>query len=285
MAETAMRIDSHQHFWHYNPDQHVWMSDAMGVLRRDYLPAELAPLLKAVHFDGTIAVQARQMLEETEWLLKLAEENAFIRGVVGWVDLRSPNLREQLRKYAAHPKLLGVRHVVHDEPDDNFMLLPEFRRGIAMLREFDLTYDLLLFPRHLPVAVKLVEEFPEQPFVLDHIAKPDIRQKRISPWKEDIQSLARLPNVFCKLSGMVTEAAWKHWREEDFRCYLDIVLEAFGMDRVMIGSDWPVSTLSGEYAAVMGIVTDYAEQFSAEVREAILGGNCARLYGINDPPL
>jgi L-fuconolactonase len=175
--------------------------------------------------------------------------------------------------------------VVHDEPDDNFMLLPEFRRGIAMLREFDLTYDLLLFPRHLPVAVELVEEFPEQPFVLDHIAKPDIRQRSISPWKEDLQSLARFPNVFCKLSGMVTEAAWKQWRAEDFRCYLDIVVEAFGMDRVMIGSDWPVCTLSGEYAAVMGIVTGYAEQFSAEVREAILGGNCARLYGVNDPPL
>jgi len=275
-----MRIDSHQHFWRYNLLQHVWMTDAMDVLRHDYLPAELAPLLKSIGFDGTIAVQARQMLEETEWLLKLADEYDFIHGVVGWVDLRSPKVREQLEQYSAHPKLVGVRHVVHDEADDNFMLLPEFRRGIAELRRFDLTYDLLLFPRHLPVAVKLVEQFPDQPFVLDHIAKPEIRDRRISPWREDLQALARFSNVSCKLSGMVTEAKWKDWRQEDFRCYLDVVVQAFGTDRVMIGSDWPVSTRARDYAVVMGIVMDYADQFSATVRDAILGGNCARFYNI-----
>jgi L-fuconolactonase len=151
-----MRLDAHQHFWKYNPEHHVWMTDEMAVLRRDYLPAELKPLLQAVGFDGTIAVQARQMVEETEWLLKLADEHALIKGVVGWVDLRSPALRAQLERFAPHPKLVGVRHVVHDEPDDQFMLLPAFRRGLALLPEFDLTYDLLLFPRHLPVAVKLL---------------------------------------------------------------------------------------------------------------------------------
>jgi len=276
-----MRIDSHQHFWKYNPAQHVWMTDAMGVLRRDYLPDELRPLLRASGFDGTIAVQARQMLEETEWLLKLADEHDFIRGVVGWVDLRSPKLREQLEIYGEHPKLAGVRHVVHDEPDDHFMLRPEFRRGISQLREFGLTYDLLLFPRHLPIAVQLVTEFPDQPFVLDHIAKPPIREGRISPWKEDLKRLAKFPAVFCKLSGMVTEAKWKQWHPEDFRRYLDIVIDAFGTDRVMIGSDWPVSTLSGDYASTMRIVVDYAEQFPPKVRDGILGGNGARFYHIN----
>jgi len=276
-----MRIDSHQHFWKYNPAHQVWMTDEMAVLRRDYLPDELKPLLQAVQFDGTIAVQARQMVEETEWLLELSDKHDFIKGVVGWVDLRSPKLCEQLELYAKHPKLVGVRHVVHDEPDDHFMLLPEFRRGLAQLREFGLTYDLLLFPKHLPVAVKLVAGFPDQPFVLDHIAKPGIREGQVSPWKEDLKRLAEFPNVCCKLSGLVTEAKWKQWQPEDFHRYLDIVIETFGTNRVMIGSDWPVCTLSGDYASTMRIVIDYTRQFSARVRDDILGGNGARFYHIN----
>ena len=222
------------------------------------------PLLAKIHFDGTIAVQARQMVEETEWLLQLADWHDFIKGVVGWVDLRSPAIATQLERFSKHPKLVGVRHVVHDEPDDQFMLFPDFRRGIARLQEFHLTYDLLLFPRHLPVAVKLVGEFPDQPFVLDHIAKPAIREGQISPWKEHLQALAEFPNVFCKLSGMVTEAKWQQWRPEDFQCYLDIVVEAFGVERVMIGSDWPVCTLSGDYESTMRIVMDYTRQFPAD---------------------
>jgi len=276
-----MRIDCHQHFWKYNPAHQVWMTDAMAVLRRDYLPDELKPWLQAVQFDGTIAVQARQMVEETEWLLELSDKHDFIKGVVGWVDLRSPKLSEQLTMYAKHPKLFGVRHVVHDEPDDHFMLLPEFRRGLAQLREFGLTYDLLLFPKHLPVAVKLVAEFPDQPFVLDHIAKPGIREGQISPWREDLDRLAKFPNVFCKLSGLVTEAKWKQWQPEDFHRYLDIVIETFGAGRVMIGSDWPVCTLSGDYASTMRIVINYVQQFPARVRDDILGGSAARFYHIN----
>jgi L-fuconolactonase len=276
-----MRIDSHQHFWKYNPAHQVWMTDAMDVLRRDYLPGELKPLLQAIEFDGSIAVQARQMVEETEWLLELSDTHDIIKGVVGWVDLCSPELRNQLDGFSKHPKLAGVRHVVHDEPDDQFMLRPKFRRGISQLREFGLTYDLLLFPKHVPVAAKLAREFPNQPFVLDHIAKPAIRDRQVSPWKEDLRRLAELPNVFCKLSGMVTEAAWKQWRPEDFHRYLDIVIEAFGAERVMIGSDWPVCTLSGDYETTMRIVIDYAYQFPPPVREAILGGNCARFYGLD----
>jgi L-fuconolactonase len=227
-------------------------------------------------------VQARQMLEETEWLLQLADEHDFIKGVVGWVDLRSPELHGQLERYARHFRLAGVRHVLHDEQNDRFMLLPEFRRGIAQLREFGLTYDLLLFPKHLPVAVELVAEFPAQQFVLDHIAKPAIRDGLVSPWREDLMRLAQFPNVLCKLSGMVTEAKWNQWRPKDFHRYLEVVFEAFGPDRLMIGSDWPVCTLSGSYTGTMGIVSDYLRQFSTEVQNHILGGNCARFYGIEE---
>jgi L-fuconolactonase len=210
----------------------------------------------------------------------LAGQFEFIRGVVGWVDLRAAEIERELARYAQHPTLRGVRHVVHDEPDDQFMLLPEFQRGIGQLRKFGLTYDLLLFPRHLRVAAELVARFPDQAFVVDHIAKPVIRERQVSPWKEDLRRLAEFPNVFCKLSGMVTEANWKRWRSEDFRCYLDIVIDAFGTGRVMIGSDWPVCTLSGDYRSVMGIVVDSVRQFSPAVREDILGGNCARFYGV-----
>lgn len=277
----TIRLDTHQHFWRYNPAQHVWMTDGMEVLRRDYLPDELAPLLAGAGFDGSIAVQARQMVEETEWLLALADEHAFIRGVVGWVDLCSPLVGEQLKRYAAHPKLVGVRHVVHDEPDDEFVLAPAFRHGIELLEAYDLAYDLLLYPRHLPIALKLVREFPAQRFVVDHLAKPIIRDGLLQPWRDDLLRLAELPNVCCKLSGMVTEAAWRQWRAEDFHPYLDAAVEAFGADRLMIGSDWPVCTLSGDYDATMAIVTDYVRRLPSAAQAGILGGNGARFYGID----
>jgi L-fuconolactonase len=276
-----MRIDSHQHFWHYSPTEHTWMSDSMSAIRRDFLPEDLQPLLASLNFDGCIAVQARQSLEETRWLLDLADRFSFIKGVVGWLDLCSPELPYQLEQFARHPKLLGVRHVVQDEPDDEFVLRPEFRRGIAQLREFDLIYDLLLFPKHLPAAVRLVEEFPDQPFVLDHIAKPSIAQGLISPWREHLQWLAQFPNVSCKLSGMVTEAKWQQWQPEDYRPYLDTVSEAFGSNRLMIGSDWPVCLLSSDYASTMQLVIEYIQQFPEEAQASILGGNCARFYGID----
>lgn len=275
-----MRLDAHQHFWRYDKAQHVWMTDAMAALRRDYLPEDLRPLLQQTGFEGTIAVQARQMLEETEWLLGLADQHPFIRGVVGWVDLRSPEVGTQIERLRANPRLVGVRHVVHDEPDDDFMLRPEFRRGIACLAPAGLTYDLLLRPAHLKAAIRLVDEFKDQPFVLDHIAKPGIPDHSGSSWKEEIRRLAERPNVFCKLSGLVTEADWSAWRPDDFRPALEIVFEAFGPDRLMIGSDWPVCTLAADYATTMGVVMDFVRDLKASEQDGILGGNCARFYGV-----
>jgi L-fuconolactonase len=272
------RIDAHQHFWTYDPVGYGWINDAMAVLRRDFLPGDLKPLLEESGFDGSIAVQARQALEETRWLLELAGQNDFIRGVVGWVDLRSPRLREQLSELAPNPKLVGVRHVIQDEPDDDFMLRADFRRGIAELEEFGLAYDILVYPRQLKAAARLAAEFPRQQFVLDHIAKPLIVQCTLEPWSTDLRALAQLPNVWCKASGMVTEARWKEWRPQDFHPYLDVVFEAFGPQRIMIGSDWPVCTVASSYATTMQIVTDYIAPLPREQQDAILGGNCATFY-------
>jgi L-fuconolactonase len=275
-----MGIDSHQHFWHYSPAEHAWMSDEMRQLKRDFLPEDLEPLLKSIGLEGCIAVQACQTLEETRWLLELSDRHAFIKGVVGWVDIRSADLPGQLETFATHPKFVGVRHFVQDEPDDEFMLRAEFMNGIAQLRGFDLTYDLLLYPRHLRAAAQLVQKFPEQPFVLDHAGKPRIAEGLLSPWREDLRELASAPNVLCKLSGMVTEAKWNQWKPAEFTRYLDSVVEAFTPERLMVGSDWPVCLLSGDYASTMQIVIDYVQQFSPAAQSEILGGNCARFYGI-----
>jgi len=275
-----MRLDSHQHFWQYNPDEHVWMNDKMEILKHDYLPKDLEPLLKESGFDGTIAVQARQLVTETEWLLELAGRNEIIKGVVGWVDLCSDKINEQLDKYSKDTNLKGVRHVVQDEPDDNFMLGTAFQNGIAQLKKYDLTYDVLVYPKQLPASIELVKKFSEQLFVIDHIAKPDIMNKVTKGWAEDITTMAGFSNVYCKLSGMVTETNWHHWSPEEFKVYLDMVIGAFGPDRVMIGSDWPVCTLCGDYKSVMGVVIKYIEQFSKEEQDNMLGGNCARFYSV-----
>lgn len=276
------RIDSHQHFWRYDEQAYGWMSDRHGAIRKDFMPDDLQPLLRRNGFDGSIAVQARQTLQETEWLLELADLNPEIKGVVGWVDLRASDVDRQLERYAAHPRFVGVRHVLHDEPDDAFMSGADFRRGIAALERFRLTYDLLLYPKHLKQAAMLAKAFPNQPFVVDHLAKPAIASGGLSPWREQLAELAAYPNVYCKASGMVTEAEWGQWEEADFAPYLDVVFSCFGTDRVMIGSDWPVCTLSGTYDRTMNIVASYAERFSPEDQALILGGNCARFYGIGN---
>lgn len=277
-----MRLDSHQHFWKFNPAEYSWMQPDWPI-RRDFLPSDLQPLLNQHRLDGSIAVQARQAIEESRWLLSLADQSPIIKGVVGWVDLRSDRVAEQLAELAPHPRFVGVRHVVQDEPDDRFMLRPDFIRGISKLKQFDLTYDLLVFPQQLPAAIELVRQFPEQPFVLDHIAKPRIRDGTLSPWREHIRELAQAPNICCKASGLVTEADWVNWKAEDFRPYLDIIFESFGEDRLMFGSDWPVCLLAGSYERVFKLLEQYVQQLRAEGRAKLFGDNAARFYGISTP--
>jgi L-fucono-1,5-lactonase len=273
-----MRVDAHQHFWRYNSDEYGWIDDSMASLQRDFLPADLRPELDRAGFEACIAVQARQTLEETNWLLRLAAESPFIAGVIGWVDLRASNVRDQLAELAKNPKLLGVRHIVQGEPDDRFLLQPEFLRGIAALEEFNLTYDILIYTRHLPVAIEFVQRFPRQRFVLDHLAKPLIKTHTLQPWASRIRDLAEFPNVFCKLSGMVTEADWNAWKPEHLAPYLDNALEAFGPERLMIGSDWPVCKVAASYSQVMGLVINFLDQYPLDARESILGGTAQRLW-------
>ena len=275
-----MQIDAHQHFWLYEADEYPWIDDDKGALKVDFLPDDLTPLMAETGIDGTVAVQARQNLRETEFLLELADGYDYIRGVVGWVDLRADDVAAQLERFAPHPRMVGVRHIVHDEADDRFMLGGSFLDGLAQLKPYNLTYDLLLFPRHLQVAIDVVKRFPEQAFVLDHISKPFIKDAILEPWKSGIRQLASFDNVSCKVSGMVTEAAWKKWTQEDYRPYLDVVFDCFGVDRLMFGSDWPVCTLSGSYSEVVGIVRTYIEALSDEEKTKVMGGNAAAFYGL-----
>jgi L-fuconolactonase len=273
-----MRIDAHQHFWIYDPREHGWIGDSMTSIRHDFLPVDLKPELERSGFDGTVAVQVQQTLEETRWLLELAASSSYIRGVVGWVDLRSAQVWTQLESFAENPKLVGIRHIVQSEPDDQFLLRPDFLRGISALGEFDLAYDLLIYPKHLPVAAEFVHHFPGQRFVLDHMAKPPIKSGEIQSWARDIRDLALFPNIFCKLSGLVTEADWQRWTPEQLLPYLDAVFECFGPERLMIGSDWPVCTVAASYSQAVDIVKNYVSNFPVEVREAVLGGNAARFW-------
>jgi len=275
-----IRIDAHQHFWKYNSAEYGWINPNMEKLKKNFLPEDLLPLLHASGIDGTIAVQARQSLEETHWLLDLADEYPFIKGVVGWVDLLNDNVAEQLTTFCGEPALVGIRHVVHDEPDDHFMLRKEFLSGIEVLKEFKLKYDILIFPKHLSVACEMAKKFPRQFFVVDHIAKPLIKESKLSPWDEQIKQLASCPNVFCKISGLVTEADWKNWKYSDFVPYMDIILNAFGVDRLMVGSDWPVCTVSAPYNKVMDIVFQYIRKLTAFEQKKILGENALKFYNI-----
>ena len=274
----SAKIDSHQHFWHYEAAEYPWIDADKNSLKADYMPADLAPLMAANGIDGTVAVQARQNLRETEFLLELADSSDFIRGVVGWVDLRADDIAAQLERFAPHPRMVGVRHIVHDEADDRFMLGGSFLDGLALLNQTKLTYDLLLYPRHLRVAIDVVKRFPDQPFVLDHISKPFIKDGILEPWASEIRELASYGNVWCKVSGMVTEAAWKTWTQDDYLPYLDVVFDCFGIDRLMFGSDWPVCTLSGSYSEVVGIVRSYIEALSDEDKDKIMGANATAFY-------
>jgi L-fuconolactonase len=275
-----LRIDSHQHFWKYDAAEYDWIGPAMQAIRRDFMPPDFEPLLRQAGFQGSVLVQVRQSLEETRWMLELARKHSFIQGVVGWIDLRSPEVAAQLDGFRGERKLVGLRHIVQSEPDDRFLLGADFLRGIALLEERDLAYDILIYPRHLKVAGELVRHFPGIRFVLDHAAKPEIRNGEIRGWAADIKRLAAFPNVMCKLSGLVTEADWKDWTAEGMRPYLDVVWDAFGPDRLLIGSDWPVCTLAADYGRTMGLVLDYLSRRPAAEQEAICGGNARRLWNL-----
>lgn len=275
-------IDAHHHLWRYHSQEYGWMDDSMDLLKRDYQPADLETQLAKVGVTGTVVVQARQVVEETVWLLEQAEAYPFIKGVVGWLDLCSGDLKSQLDVFAAHPKLVGLRHVIHDEPDEDFMLRPAFLNGIETLQNYNLSYDLLLFPKHLSQAIELVSMFPEQRFVLDHLAKPFIKAGILQPWKGDMESLAAQGNVWCKLSGMVTEANVHRWGYEDFIPYMKTAVDAFGCDRIMLGSDWPVCLLSGSYEEVMAIPLTYFQACSASERKNILSQNAIDCYQLDN---
>lgn len=273
-----MQVDSHQHFWKYDIQRHGWITDEMKVLKRDYLPIDLLPELNTNGMSGCVAVQADQSEKETEFLLELANQYEVIKGVVGWVDLLSPDVSERLRYFSQFEKLCGFRHIVQSEPDDDFMLRPEFCRGIQALQEHGFTYDILIYARQLPAAVELVTKFPDQPFVIDHISKPSIRTKELAPWASLMRSLAEHGNVYCKISGLVTEADWHTWQAEDMLPYLDVVFETFGPERLMFGSDWPVCLLAASYTQVKNLVETYISQLSIAQKKAIFGLNAMRFY-------
>ncbi len=275
-----MRIDAHQHFWLYNPEEYGWIDDSMFVIRRDFLPEDLVPELGQNGFDVSVAVQARQSLEETQWLLELADRSDKILGVVGWVDLCSSDVRSQLKRFAGNRKLIGIRHIVQSEPDERFLLRPGFLRGISQLEEFNLAYDILIYTKHLPVAAEFVNKFPRQRFVLDHLAKPPIREAKIEAWAEGIRRIADFPNVYCKLSGLVTEADWVGWNPEQIHPYIQTAIDAFGHDRLMIGSDWPVCLVAGSYRRVMNLIKDCIDGWPKEKRDSVLGENARRFWSL-----
>jgi L-fuconolactonase len=275
-----VRVDAHQHFWNYDPVRDAWIGDNMGVLKRDYSPADLLPEIQRNGIDATIAVQTDQSERETEFLLEQARQNPFVAGVVGWVDLRAANLEQRLEDFSQSKKLRGFRNVAQSEPDDQFLIRDDFVRGVAKLSRFGFTYDILIYARQLPAAVALVERLPDQDFVLDHIGKPDVKAREIEKWSAGIRALAANPRVYCKLSGMITEADWNNWRPADFKPYLDVVFEAFSVDRLMFGSDWPVCLLAGSYAQVKGLIDDYVRDWPKAVCDKLFGGNAARFYGL-----
>jgi L-fuconolactonase len=275
-----MKIDAHQHFWKYNPVRDAWITDAMQKIKRDFLPDDFAAECVANDIDASIAVQADQSENETAFLLDLAEQNPKIAGVVGWVDLCSPRVAERLRFFSRYNKLRGFRHVAQAEPDDRFLMRESFVRGLRCLAEYGFAYDILIYPKQLPAALELVAAVPEQRFVIDHMAKPDVRTNSSTEWAKEMRAIAQHPNVLCKISGLVTEADWQAWKKADFKPYLDVVFEAFGTERLMFGSDWPVCLLAAGYRQVKEIVEDYLRGFSEDEKGKIFGENAIRFYGL-----
>jgi L-fuconolactonase len=276
MAEE--RIDSHHHLWKYSPADYPWISEDMKSIRQDFLIPELKQTMQIAKIDGVVTVQARQSLFETDWLLELASQNDCIRAVVGWVPLTDPAVGSHLEKYWHYPKLKAVRHVLQDEPDDLFILREDFNRGVSQLEDVGFSYDILIFERHLPQTIEFVDRHPTQVFILDHIAKPKIKSQALSPWRERMRELAQRENVYCKLSGIVTEADWNTWTENDLRPFIDAVLECFGPKRLMFGSDWPVSLLACTYEKWIEVVQRSTASLSSSERDRLLGGTAKEAY-------
>lgn len=274
-----MTLDAHQHFWKFDPIRDQWIGEDMRILQRDFLPEELGPILQQNGIHGCIAVQADQSEQETHFLLELAGAHDFIRGVVGWVDLRDALLPGRLEYFSRFPALKGFRHILQGEKPE-FMLQPDFLRGLQALGRRGFRYDMLVFPKHLSAVKKLLNLCDSQPFVLDHLAKPYLQRGLIRQWEKDIRAIARHENVYCKVSGLVTETDWQNWNAADFRPYLDVVFEAFGTQRVMYGSDWPVCLLAAEYAAQKSVLEDYLSSFSSAEQKGFWGGNAGRFYGV-----
>jgi L-fuconolactonase len=275
-----MIIDAHQHFWKYEPRKHAWIDDEMAIIRRDFLPADLQQVYQENGIDGCVAVQADQTLQETDFLLQLSQENDFIKGVIGWVDLRSEKVDEVLSNYKTHKKIKGFRHIVQGEADHNFLLRPNFMRGVSYLQKYRYTYDILVFPHQLGATLEFVKHFPHQKFVIDHLAKPYIKDGFYDGWALSMQEIAKNDNVFCKLSGMITEADYRSWSPEQLHPYMNMVMEAFGPKRVLFGSDWPVCLVAGSYSQVKQIVTEYIASLSASEQNAIMGENAIKFYNL-----
>ncbi len=275
-----MIIDAHHHFWQYSPEQYGWISGLMARLRRDFLPPDLLAEARAAGVDGVVSVQARQSLEETRWLLDLASRDAFIRGVVGWVPLVSERVADDLATFRGQTKLKAVRHVLQDEPDDDYMLRDDFNRGVTLLKRLDLRYDILIYERHLPQAIQFVDRHPGQTFILDHIAKPRIRDRQLRPWSENLRELARRENVYCKLSGVPTEADHQNWAVADLLPYLTAALDAFGPRRLMFGSDWPVCLLAVEYARWCQLIQDFIAPLTPFEQSRIMGETAVEAYAL-----
>ena len=276
-----MIIDSHHHFWHYNPYEYGWIQEDMKVLRRDFLPHDLKETIDEAGVDGVISVQARQTPEETEWLLTLANENPFILGVIGWLPIASGDFHQSLEKYCLNPKLVALRHVLQDEQSLDFIMGTDFSRGISLLKNYNLAYDILIYERQLPQIIPFVDSHPNQWFVLDHIAKPLIAKNQLSPWKENITELAKRENVFCKISGMVTEAGITSWSEEQLLPYFDVVLEAFKPNRLLFGSDWPVCLTGVSYTRWTEIVKKFISSLSTSEKASVMGMNARYVYRID----
>ena len=270
-------IDAHQHFWKYHPAIHNWINDDMAVIRKDFFPKDLSPILDENNFTGCVAVQADQSENETDFLISLGNENDFIKAVVGWVDLRTANIEERLAHYSQYPIVKGFRHVLQGE-EPEFMLQPDFLRGIKALKTFGFTYDILIFPKHLTASIELVKKNPEQAFVIDHIAKPYIKDGLIDEWEKNMETIAQFPNVYCKLSGMVTEANWKTWTKETIFPYIDTVTKAFGINRLLYGSDWPVCLVAASYESMLTPVKEYFSNHSQTEQEAVFGKNAVQFY-------